>query len=290
MNSIKIVQANNWFRLLKYLIIWFVCEVIAFIPLFILYPNSLKGDGFQTLMDSNLLFVGLTQLSAVTGAAVATYIMIKRIEKRTLSEFNLTINLNAILTGFILGTFLMILFVLSMLLINSVEFSYSGISWNFVFSIFLFLVVSVSEEVVVRGYILNNLREILDAKSSILLSSLIFGAFHLFNDHIGVIGFLNIFLSGVLMGTLCFRTNSVSAPIGLHWAWNFFQGPVAGFSVSGQLITGIFKITPISSPIITGGFFGAEGSIVMIPITLIFIYYVWNREKFFHLKFLKKPI
>jgi membrane protease YdiL (CAAX protease family) len=179
----------------------------------------------------------------------------------------------------------MFIFVLFMIVSDSVRFSYLGISWNLAIGFFLFLCVSISEEIVIRGYILSNLQEIMGPKSAIILSSLFFGLFHITNDNFTMVGFFNIFLSGILLGLLCTSSNTVSAPIGLHWAWNFVQGSIAGFNVSGHHIEGIFSITCVAPISYSGGEFGAEGSIVLIPIILFFIYLV---DRWFKIEGLKE--
>jgi hypothetical protein len=46
--------------------------------------------------------------------------------------------------------------------------------------------------------------------------------------------------------------------------------------VSGHKETGVFQVERMASNYITGGDFGAEGSILLIPITLIAIFIVWK--------------
>jgi membrane protease YdiL (CAAX protease family) len=73
------------------------------------------------------------------------------------------------------------------------------------------------------------------------------------------------------MGIITLRTRSLSSAIGIHWAWNYVQGTIFGFAVSGHNITGILKAEQLSTPMLTGGDFGAEGSALLIPITLFLI-------------------
>ena len=111
---------------------------------------------------------------------------------------------------------------------------------------------------------------------AIFISSLIFGAIHLSNSHFTIIGFFNISLSGFLTAMILIKSNTISAPIGLHWAWNFVQGPIAGFNVSGHKESGVFRVERLAPDYITSGDFGAEGSILLIPITLVAIFIVWK--------------
>lgn len=48
----------------------------------------------------------------------------------------------------------------------------------------------------------------------------------------------------------------------MHLTWNYFQGPVFGFEVSGIETQSIVNQTISGSDLITGGSFGFEGSIL----------------------------
>ena len=74
---------------------------------------------------------------------------------------------------------------------------------------------------------------------------------------------LNIGLSAILFGFCCLRTRSLAMPIGLHLGWNWAQGSLLGFAVSGttdikDLWTPVFHHRP---DWVTGGAFGLEASL-----------------------------
>ena len=106
----------------------------------------------------------------------------------------------------------------------------------------LFLAVGIYEELVVRGYLLKNLAEGLSfgplvGKVGILLalliSSVIFGLAHAGNPNASAVSNFYLFLAGLLLGLPFVLTDELAIPIGLHITWNFFQGNVFGFPVSG---------------------------------------------------------
>ncbi|RLG70853.1 MAG: hypothetical protein DRO23_12780 [Thermoprotei archaeon] len=71
-------------------------------------------------------------------------------------------------------------------------------------------------------------------------------------------------------------------PIGLHFAWNYFEGFVYGFPVSGREIEGLL-LTKVKGPAwLTGGTFGPEGSfiglIIALLVNLIMFFYLRLRE------------
>ena len=57
----------------------------------------------------------------------------------------------------------------------------------------------------------------------------------------------------------------------MHLTWNFFQGPVFGYEVSGFHTQSIITQEIKGNPIITGGEFGFEGSILATVISIIMI-------------------
>ena len=68
--------------------------------------------------------------------------------------------------------------------------------------------------------------------------------------------------AGVLFNAAFLVTRSLWLNIGIHWAWNFFQGPFYGALVSGSKEDSTYYIAHISGPpLLSGGSFGPEASI-----------------------------
>jgi uncharacterized protein len=135
----------------------------------------------------------------------------------------------------------------------------------FLIQLVSFMLVAMTEEVLCRGFILETLKAKYSPRVAIVASSLIFALLHIFNDHLTIVGMVNLTLSGIIFSLLYFRSGNLSAAIGMHFFWNVFQGPVAGFSVSGNVGDSFFKIEYLTgSGIITGGGFGLEGSILLV--------------------------
>ena len=66
------------------------------------------------------------------------------------------------------------------------------------------------------------------------------------------------------MGVGYLLTGELAFPIGLHFAWNFVQGNVFGFPVSGKSAVGatVIAIDQGGSPLWMGGAFGPEAGLV----------------------------
>ena len=67
-------------------------------------------------------------------------------------------------------------------------------------------------------------------------------------------------------------------PIGAHLTWNYLQGPIFGFEVSGNKINSLFEQKPNGHELLTGGNFGFEGSIIL---TLFLIMSILFMDRYF---------
>jgi uncharacterized protein len=125
------------------------------------------------------------------------------------------------------------------------------------------------EEVVFRGYILNNLLQSFNKWIAVPISALLFTLFHLNSPGIGLIPLLNIFLAGLLLGISYSYTRNLWFPVLFHLTWNFFQGPVLGFRVSGVGLQTLLQAEIHGDALLTGGDFGFEGSLFATALTAI---------------------
>lgn len=118
------------------------------------------------------------------------------------------------------------------------------------------------EELLLRGLGFNALRRGMGDVAAVALSSAIFGALHLFNPGASWLAALQVALVGAWFGALTVRTGSLWLAMGLHVAWNFFEGFVFGQPVSGNppgtsLLIGARDAVPTFW---SGGAFGPEAA------------------------------
>ncbi len=135
----------------------------------------------------------------------------------------------------------------------------------------LFTMVSLNEEILIRGYILNNLLKSMGKYWALLISALIFMAFHLFNANLSAVAVVNLLLAGILLGSTYIYTRSLWYPISLHLFWNYLQGSVLGYSVSGEAMESVVKARPMGNDLISGGAFGFEGSLLCTLLIILAI-------------------
>ena len=146
----------------------------------------------------------------------------------------------------------------------------------------LWMVQGGAEELVTRAWLLPVAVKKTNLPIGLLTSSLLFALLHLGNPDIGILSILNIALFGLFASLYLLRTDNVWGIIGLHTAWNFTQGNIYGFSVSGTGVdAAVLNFIPKSEwSWLTGGAFGAEASIFSSLILLLAVFYLlFNMKK-----------
>jgi len=149
-----------------------------------------------------------------------------------------------------------------------------GVLLSLLAHVAFFAPAAVEEEVAFRGYVLQNLREGWGIVPAVLLSSAIFGLFHSLNPHASPLALADIALAGIVFSCAYLATGSLWLPMAFHFAWNFFQGPVFGFPVSGLAVEGLLA-TRVGASIVTGGPFGPEGGLAGIGANLAGLALLW---------------
>ncbi|WP_421772964.1 CPBP family intramembrane glutamic endopeptidase [Gracilimonas sp.] len=144
------------------------------------------------------------------------------------------------------------------------------------------------EEVMARGYLLPNITEgftlgnITPQKAAIIavvISSGIFGLGHAGNPNANLTAVVNIVLAGVMLAVPFIITGRLGLSVGIHFSWNFFQGGIFGFRVSGMEVrNSLIQIQQGGPDWWTGGSFGPEagligvlGILLILGLTLLYL-------------------
>lgn len=142
-------------------------------------------------------------------------------------------------------------------------------------------VVALSEELVSRGYIQQNLATRVSMPVAILSASIMFASFHIWSIvyyaippvNAGIMLF-NLFLGGIMLGLAFTWTRTLWLPMGLHYGWNFMLYHIAGVREDG-----LFQIHNVGPDILTGGTVGPEAGLMgtFSFAFLIVIIWIWAR-------------
>jgi uncharacterized protein len=263
-------------------------RVALYLPTFLLMAGALAipvtlaiqpallggaGSGGVAVVGPAGLAIGLV---SATAAALSTWLFRRLLDRRPCLDLGLGRSagwLAEVGSGFGLGAALM----------AGIAALEIGLGWyrldglapagaatrDLLFGLVIYLAVAFGEELVTRGYILQTLAEGWGRTWATVLSSLIFALLHAGNPGSGPVPILGIFFAGLMLATGYLVTARLWLPIGLHWSWNYFQGPVFGFSVSGTEASGLLRLSAVGPEPLTGGPFGPEASLVGVAACLL---------------------
>ena len=283
------------FQVVLYLVGAALLVNLAFVA-FALSSEDLLGDGAVEVVTTSPAFWAASSATSLVAAVASMWLAGRFFDRRLFSGFGLRLDRAWWLDlcfGLALGALLMAG-------IFSVELAAGWITVTgtfetadegpFAIAILLplvtFLCVGISEELFSRGYQLTNIAEGLNypglgARGAVLIawaiSSLLFGLLHLGNPGATAISTINIAFAGLLLGVGYILTGRLAIPIGLHITWNFFQGNVFGFPVSGlEPIGAMFISIEQGGPtLFTGGVFGPEAGLLGIAATIVGSLLIW---------------
>ncbi len=121
------------------------------------------------------------------------------------------------------------------------------------------------EELLFRGILFRWIEEFAGSWAALIVSSVLFGLAHSMNPGSSWLatGFIAL-EAGVLLGGAYMLTRGLWMPMGLHGAWNFTQGFLFDVNVSGVEEHGLVTAKLSGPPLITGGEFGLEASILAL--------------------------
>ena len=129
-----------------------------------------------------------------------------------------------------------------------------------------FAVVAVGEEILFRGVLFRWIDEKWGFPVALGVSALLCGLMHWSNPGGTLWSSVAIAVeAGLLLGAAYKWSGTLWLPIGIHWAWNFAQGNIFGFAVSGNNAGKSLLNACVEGPDwLSGGAFGAEASVVAV--------------------------
>jgi hypothetical protein len=169
--------------------------------------------------------------------------------------------------------------------------TFQGFAWEFdpasivITNTLIFFVVFIfvgwNEELLSRGYHLQTLASGTNLTWGVLISASIFGLLHFGNPGATWVSTIGIVFAGFFLALGYLRTGRLWLSIGLHIGWNFFEGVVFGFPVSGLDTYPLIRIQVHGPELWTGGVFGPEAGLIVLPALLIGagLIYLYTRSR-----------
>lgn len=229
--------------------------------------------------------------SSLIGVTLSVYLARRWFDRRSFVSLGLVGGKQAgadLLVGFLIaGGMMFLIFLLEWLAgwLTSVDVSWRQIgvgeaATQTTIMLVVFIAVGWYEELQARGYWLQNLAEGLNLTWGVLISSGVFALAHLFNPNFNPLAMAGLFLAGLFLAFAYLRTRQLWLPIGLHIGWNFFEGVVFGFPVSGLEMFRLLQPQINGPELFTGGAFGPEAGLVQLPaLALGFALVYWYGKK-----------
>jgi uncharacterized protein len=256
---------NGWWILIFVLL--FLLSRAAYTPLSrLLKPIDPSGQWLEPLRFLFVLLVTwvCTRLRGESLSSVGY-----RLDRRWLKEAML---------GVVLGTAMMLVIVGVIWAVGGVRLTLdpSRSVATLFDGLYLFLCVALFEETLFRGFVFQRMVDGIGFWAAQLALALLFAAGHGGNPGMQgvteVFAMLDLGLGAIMLGLAWQRTGSLALPVGVHLGWNWTQGHVLGFGVSGfgysEWFQPVFQDFP---QWLSGGEFGPESSIVAVLVDVIVI-------------------
>ncbi len=158
------------------------------------------------------------------------------------------------------------------------QLTFSGFNLNmsgigvFIFNLLMWFPQGASEEVMFRGFMIPAFSKRYKTAFGIIVSSLLFSAFHSLNAGFTPLASVNLVLIAVLFALIYLLTGDIWMTSAMHTAWNLSQGNIYGLQVSGNessnsVVTALYDRN--ATALITGGNFGPEGGLATTAVTVL---------------------
>jgi uncharacterized protein len=270
---------------------WRLLLQTLFMILIAVIAQSVLSLIFTPGKNDNLdLFISqIIELVTITGSI---YIARRLLDRRSFVSLGLQVNKQAFVDVFIgIGITFVMMGLIYLAEVAAGWLTFESFAWQNdsvptvmigVFTFFVgFILVGWNEELLSRGYHLQTLGNGLNVFWGVIISSSLFGLAHLGNPNATWVSAAGIFFAGLFLAYGYLRTGQLWLSIGLHIGWNFFEGVVFGFPVSGLDIYHLIRLQ-IQGPVMwTGGAFGPEAGLIVLPALAVgtVLIYIYTRDR-----------
>ena len=270
---------------------WSLLLYLAFC-FFIWYPLQILvlvilGSGGSSYSPQSVTLGDLVSFAAAYGAAL----IMSRLERRPADVYGLPLP-EAFGKSFWLGVFLGLCEVSLLVGLIAAFGGYSFgnlaihgaalLGWGTLWAV-AFVFVGLSEEFLFRGYVQYTLARGVRFWPAAVCLSLVFGASHLLNPGEGIVGALNVAVTGLVFAFALRRTGNLWLAVGWHAAFDFgetflFSVPDSGWVFDHHLSNAVVH----GEAWLTGGTVGPEGSVfgfLTMGISALVIHFLFPAKK-----------
>lgn len=276
---------NLFMAIVIFLGVMIASDLIGGIPSAV-YDQMDNSKG--SLIVQALLFASMVLIIPFGLNILAFFYWVTHKEKRKISTMGFEKGhiCKKYLNGFVKGILMiaigtLILYILGMMTIDYRNPKVKGLSalWGILIVLIGWMIQGAAEEIMLRGWMMPVIGSRYNVPLAIFVSSSIFSALHLFNDNISILSIINLVLFGVFASFYFIKEGTLWGICALHSSWNWAQGNIFGYEVSGIVPKGgiLIDFNPAKGyDLFTGGPFGFEGGVICSVILLcgIIILYV----------------
>ena len=213
-------------------------------------------------------------------AAIAIFLWVRLFEKRSIASMGfhgLGSGLFKFARGGLFAFLSMAAMAFGMQAIGYAEGSPAEVptSWMLVWPLLIlmlgWIVQGSTEEIVTRGLLFQSVGARHGLIVAVIISAAVFTLLHGMNDNPSAVFFINLALYSVFACFYALREASLWGICGHHAMWNFTQGNLFGFAVSGSQFgeDRLMQFSETGPDLITGGATGPEGGLVTTIILAI---------------------
>ncbi len=232
-------------RMLAASLVMFFALALSFAASEVLFPRDMR--------------IAWPNLAAALACALGYRAYVKRVERRDVSELSHSGALAEWARGAALGVLLGMLTLVPLWGIGAYRIGGFGDSFPLLKQIPEMLLVSVMEELLMRGVVFRIAQQAWGTRRALALTTLLFVVAHLPGD-ISAMGML-VTAAASLAFTAAYQVSErLWLPMGMHFAWNYLFSAVFSVPVSGHEAKGWLHGS-MSGPIwLSGGAYGVEAS------------------------------
>ena len=268
-NSRKPLVKAGWRRALLYVLALGISGGILLVGFSLTaYQNKPGGSqGLFYLMKES--FPPMMVLSVFVLTLIITYVFCRWIDRRSFLSLGLEMRgrVPEAIAGAALGVFVVAGTCLIIQLAGHLKWMDILFDPKSLFLALGTILLSASyEEIIFRGYLLDNLMASFPKWTALIISSLLFMAFHWSAS--GLFPLLNALALGFITGLFYLYTRNLWFPLFFHAAWKFMTGPIFGFS-NDSSSQSLLQATVQGNENVTGGTQGLEGSLVLTAVSLL---------------------